>query len=118
MKKAIIAIIFLLIAMLATCPDKQSHQDKISEIINTSLKETISEKAGKGIANIGPALTSNIVEHAVDHMLYVDNYYIFSLGKVDWKGETKTVSLGILNQIITFRKEQVKEQMKEKLHLD
>lgn len=117
--KKIIALLapVLLVAMFATCPDKQAHQKAIAEVVNESVKETIGEQAGKSLASIGSALTSGLVDKGIEHMLELDNYYLFSLGKVEWKGERKTVSVGLLNQVFTVQKDQVKEQIGEKLHL-
>ena len=50
---------------------------------------------------------------ALNSKLKFDNYYIFNRTHVKLDGEDKTLSLGILGQVITFDKDMLRENLEE-----
>lgn len=124
MKKVIAVIIIvgavLLLAM--TCPDKTAHQeairDSISQVYNDKVNESMSEEDAsnelvQGFAMLGNIFVDKIVETVLDTKLSVKNYVLFSVGTIYLDGNTKTVSFGILNNVFTYDKEDIKNLIDE-----
>lgn len=124
MKKVISTIILvgaiLLLAM--TCPDKTAHQetirDSISQAFNDKVNERMSEEDAsnelmQGFAMLGNMFVDKIVETVLDTKLSVKNYVLFSVGTIYHDGNSKIVSFGILNNVFTYDKEDIKNLIDE-----
>lgn len=126
MKSFLYLIIFLLVAGLVcamTNPDRDEHK----ETLTTALVDEI--KSGNilpGVAETkyaGAVTNHNSVGYMVDKKLVIDDYTLFSIGKIQWIDEEYVVSLGILGKVFTFSDARVAEdyihsleqQIKEKL---
>ncbi len=118
MKKLVttIVVVAVFFALMFTCPDKQAHQTKLKESVNALINDKLTEEdssgLGEGLAWFGSMLLSPIMEKALETKLTVDNYVIFSVGKMEFDGKTRTVSFGILNQVFTPSKEQIYSTLK------
>lgn len=101
MKKLIVSLslIFLVVLLIATNPSKMTHK----ETIKNNALEVLEEKSEKN--NIFDALLGGMSSHfestLIAQNLTVDNYFIFSLGKIKHDGENKVVSIGVLNHVFT-----------------
>lgn len=91
----------LLIFLFNTCPTKKDHkselQGDITELVSSELKSL-------GIEN---ALTDEpefktMIEGLAVAAVDVDNYFLFSIGKVDLGGKEQVVSFGIGGHVFTF----------------
>lgn len=45
----------------------------------------------------------------IDNMLKVDNYFVCSIGTITYDGETRGVSIGVLNHVFTPDEKDLKE---------
>ena len=85
MKKAIIAIMALLIigaaAAVITCPDKQAHKDAIMAVVNEKINEElqIDDEEHQGLSALFGTLGSGIASRVVDNRLVVKNHFLWSL---------------------------------------
>ena len=96
---AIVALILLGLSM--TCPDRQDHEEAVSNEINTFINQS-ADNPSDGWEAIGRMFASGIAEMAVSQMLDYHNYVLWSVGEVHYAGKTKTVSFGILGHVFTF----------------
>lgn len=108
MKKALllfITLIFISGICVVTCPKHDDHSKAINSEINKFIDRKISEDAQndseKALAFLASSLCSNISEYFIDSKLYVDNHFLFSVGKITINGESKIISIGVLNHIFT-----------------
>lgn len=124
MKKIIATIVFIgaILLFAMTCPDKTSHQeairDSISQAYNDKVNESMSEEDAsnelvQGFAMLGNMFVDKIVETVLDTKLSVKNYVLFSVGTIYHDGKSKTVSFGILNNVFTYDKEDIKNLIDE-----
>lgn len=123
MKKIIALIILIGIVLLAaiTCPDAEAHKNAIVNVMSDTVDDKISEELNgddgniisNGLASIGSMFAGKIIDSVVDSKLHVDNYVVFSLGKIHWEQEDKVVSVGVFNQIYTFSKEDIQKVLHE-----
>lgn len=90
----------LIVLLVATCPNKKDHTD--------ALYESVTEIIGEQVPGVDMSLINSIpgmngVFEFIGHNLVdVDDYFIFSLGKMDLGGEEQVVSLGICGHVFTF----------------
>jgi hypothetical protein len=93
---------------VVTCPDKQAHQDAITAEMNGAIDSAIKDKTGLGDSDLGNSLskitsklTSKILGAAFETAVTVDNYFVFSVGKIDLDDKPKTVSVGLFGHVFT-----------------
>lgn len=90
----------LIVLLVSTCPDKKDHTD--------ALYESVTEIIGEQVPGVDMSLINSIpgmngVFEFIGHNLVdVDDYFIFSLGKMDLGGDEQVVSLGICGHVFTF----------------
>lgn len=98
----------LLIFLFNTCPTKKDHKkelrDDITELISKELESQ----------NIKNDLTGNpefkdMIENLAVAAVDVDNYFLFSIGKVDLGGKEQVVSFGIGGHVFTFNDKVVRK---------
>lgn len=117
-------IFFLILVTIAgfcivSCPKKEAHSEAIMEKVNLLIDQEINEEINdedyKPVAIFASSLVSGLSNLVIDSRLTVDNYLLFSIGKVTFDGEEKIVSLGILNQVFTDINDNLKEEIEERL---
>ncbi|WP_337559343.1 DUF4359 domain-containing protein [Prevotella sp.] len=116
MRKNIIIGAFALFAFLLlvfTCPNKQDHEEAITYVVSSLINEKIDEEETDALALLGSFYLTKFVGQFLDSRLRVNNYFLFSVGEVNYKGKTKNVSFGILNHVYTIDKEDIKKEISE-----
>ncbi len=109
MKKLIGLAIFiaLIVFLYSSCPEKSDHTDALSD----SVSQIISEQVPGVDVNTFSSIPGfeGVLQFVSENMVDVDNYFLFSLGKMDLGGEQQVVSLGIGGHVFTFNDKIVKE---------
>lgn len=111
MKKFLYTILILVAitaVFIGTCPNKRDHTDAIMEVVNSSLNDT-KEGEADGWSLLGSVIGSKIISVILDQKLQVKNYFVCSVGQITIEGETKTLSIGLLNHVFTFDKDKLKD---------
>ena len=117
--KYFLSIILVTIAIagvcIISCPKHEEQSKAIMKEINNIIDNEISNKAEndneKAMALLATTLYSGISEFIIDRKLSVENYFLFSVGKITFEGETKTISLGILNHVFTGLNEEITNKL-------
>ncbi len=95
-------IVALLCMLVITCPGTDAHRDAIKKSVSEEIDRR-QDAAGNGFgAAIGGFFAQQLASVAVDNMVHVDNYFIFSLGRVHFDGKDHTLSVGILGHVYTL----------------
>lgn len=96
---AVAAIAVIVLAL--SCPDKQAHAETLNDAIMTALTEKVNKDStmNNGSGLIAQGLASSIVPKVLNSKLNVDNYILFSVGKLTDEGKTNIVSFGILGHV-------------------
>lgn len=119
MKKliAVVLIVGGVLLLSITCPDKRAHQEAIREMVsqvyNAKVNEDIGEEDAKnglvqGFALLGNMFVDRVMESVLETKLSVKNYVLFSVGTINHEGKDNVVSFGILNNVFTCDKKDVK----------
>ncbi|MBR5456260.1 MAG: hypothetical protein IKU76_04845 [Bacteroidaceae bacterium] len=108
-----VIVAVLLLAAVGTCPAKKGHVEKVSSVVSNVIDDE-TKGLGKFAISLVDELTGiNHVERAVDRLLDVENYYIFSLGRIHWQGKDHVASLGLFGMVFTAPEEMLKRKIKD-----
>jgi hypothetical protein len=111
-KKNYILLSFLLIAVLIfTNPSEENHLQTVKLKLKMSMNKKMSSdinssnnsfnSIGKGL---GIILGDALIDRLTENFVFRQNFIIFSLTKVNFKGEDKIIGLGILGNVIISNK--------------
>lgn len=91
-----IALVVVLLVFAVTTPNKQDHVKAVrSSVLEAVSKSDSLSKDTEAAMLLGAGLIDKILESK----LHVDNYIIFSCGKIDTGKEDKLVSIGVLTHV-------------------
>ena len=109
---SLLALVILAGVCVVTCPDKQAHIDEMQEIFNQTLFNELNEgNDDQSLAAFGSLLTNSTSSFLVKNSLKVDNYFLFSIGRLEVGNESHPLTFGILNHVFSPSEEQMKEAM-------
>ncbi len=96
-----------------TCPDKNAHSEALKGLLNTVMTEEMNKSVetdeDAGWEMLGSMIGTGIGGLMIDNMLKVENYFVCSVGTMTFEGETKIVSLGLMNHVFTITEDEAKE---------
>ena len=110
---AVAAAVFF--ALLITCPSEEKHQEAVGREISAALTDGMGRPdTGSTVIDalggmFGSAITAQIVNVMIGQTLTVDDYFIFSVGRLHYDGKDKTVSLGVLGHVFTFDSDDIRD---------
>ena len=108
-----LVILALACVCVVTCPDKSAHSEALKDILNTVMTEEMNKSVetdeDAGWAMLGSMIGTGLGGLMIDNMLKVENYFVCSVGTMTFDGETKIVSLGLLNHVFTIPKDEARE---------
>lgn len=107
---AAIAVIALLASMAVTCPDKTKHKEVLTDRLSVLFNDNVSEDSSDW-AFLGAMIGNKLVGAFMENSLVVDNYILFSLGRLSYGGEERVVSVGVLGHIFAASREQIREKV-------
>ena len=109
----ILIIISLAGVCIISCPKHDEHSKALTQEINSAIDSKFSKEAESDneIAVFASTLCSALSGFIIDKKLSVDNYFLFSVGKINLDGETKVISIGVLNHVFTDLAEYIKEEL-------
>ncbi|MGL4412516.1 MAG: hypothetical protein ACRCZM_07080 [Bacteroidales bacterium] len=104
-----------------TCPEKSAHSEELTKGVNRFFDRGIRSIADKNIIDnstlnkassfVEYMFGSKIVTTVINNNITVDNYILFNIGSMEWKGESKNVSIGILNKVYPLINEKTFEEI-------
>lgn len=116
MKRLGCLFMFLLaVALVAivTCPGKDKHVDKIASTVSNVVDDETKGFGKFAISLIDELTGKDIVKHSVSEVITVDNYYLLSIGKMEWQGKEHITSVGIFGMVFTMPEEMMKDKLRK-----
>lgn len=107
---ALLILAVIGVAMIFTCPDKKAHQDVIRQEFNSAMSEKMGESKGivQSVIQMGSKYVIGLAaESALNELLTVDNYFICSVGKLEYEGREHVSSIGVLGHVFTVNKDDI-----------
>ena len=112
-------IVFISGFCVISCPDKEAHSEAIMENVNELIDEEttkdVTNDTEKALVLLASSLVSGISNLVIDSRLSVDNYFLFSIGRVTFEGESRIVSIGMLNHVFTDINDNLKKEIEKRL---
>lgn len=108
---AILVIIGLLVAMALTCPKKEQHVTVLTEKMNYILSDTVDSQDDFKV--LSAMFGSAIAKQVLNMYLTVDDYVLFSVGRIEYKGENNLLSVGAFGHIFTISNEELKRRVEQ-----
>ena len=96
--------------MVFTCPDRQAHQAVIKQEFNAAMSEKMGTSNGiiESVIQMGSKYMMGMAaESALNELLTVDNYFVCSVGRMEYDGREHVTSIGVLNHIFTVNKDDI-----------
>jgi hypothetical protein len=94
---------FVILFLAATNPSTEDHRQKVSEKVMDDVSGK-SEADGNSWQQLGKEIGRRIGGALIEKVISRENYLLFSLGKIEFMGETKYVSLGLAGMVWIFEK--------------
>lgn len=116
----LLAVIVLGGICVATCPDQDAHSVALKNLLNKTitaeLSKDVSTDEEAGWAMFGSMIGTGLGGLVIDNILNVENYFVCSVGTITYGGETRIVSVGLLNHVFTADDEKVLQGAEEILY--
>lgn len=99
-------VLFLLVIMALTNPNKESHENAIRTEVSKAVEKATTSNGNdifsQGFGMMARMLAGNFIDSALDNLFEYHNYLIFSKGTVTIQDKEHTVSYGIFGKVITM----------------
>ena len=119
MKKFLIfigIIAVVAIALMATTPDKQQHQEAIKSVFVSAVNAELRENHIDGaVGSIATAAAITGIDAFLNHSLIIRDHRFFNIGVIDYEGEFQMISVGAFNHVWTLNEDQVRQIIKKKM---
>ena len=106
--KIIVVLVILAGIMFFTCPEEEKHVDKLTQKIVASTNDQKDDAESNIIEDIGNAiagtLSEKVVHLYVKSQLKVENYTLLNVGKMNYDGEKRVVTIGAFNHVFCLVK--------------
>lgn len=105
-------ILVLILALLVfSCPNNSDHQNAVKSEVRAFVNESIDDNTSSdgllgSILSFGQKYISGVaLDSFMESSFRTDNYFVCSVGRIEYMGKDKVVSFGILGHVFTFSKE-------------
>jgi hypothetical protein len=99
-------IVFIAIALILTNPDRAKHSAAVKEILTKEFHKTMTDEIQtsknsyqRANAGIGLLLGATLIDKIIDGYIDSENFYLFSLTKLNVEGTNRTIGFGILGKV-------------------
>lgn len=95
----IILILAVMIVAFFTNPNEQAHKEAIKAKSSEILKEVVSERID-GVGAVAWQLAGEqLLTGLINSNITVDNYYLFSVPKINWDGKSYPIGTGVFGKV-------------------
>lgn len=92
----ILVIVALLGILIITRPNKQKHSEKIQQVIMKAMQESDDMGTDKVVTAMFGSFFVGLI---IDGSLQIDDYVFFNIGRINYGHNSKTVTIGVLNNV-------------------
>lgn len=106
-QKTLIIVSAILLIAIFTNPNQAEHKEKVKSIINTFYKEKLKENktsSNNGFNALGNLLGTTFINTMVENAVSCDNYFLFSVTKINHEGKEKSIGFGVLGNVFLSSK--------------
>ncbi|MGX7666064.1 DUF4359 domain-containing protein [Flavobacterium pedocola] len=106
----LIGLGIILAIAIFTNPNQEIHKEVVKSTITSYYQKSIEEDdtiPKNGFSALGSLLGTSLINTLVENGVSSDNYLVFSITKIRYKGEEKSIGFGVFGNV--FLSEKVKE---------
>ncbi|MFC4739033.1 DUF4359 domain-containing protein [Flavobacterium ponti] len=103
----IIAVVLVLLVAIFTNPSQTEHKEKIKETFTNYYQKSLDENkidSENNFAALGSLLGETLINQIIEKAVTRENYVIFSITKITFKGEKKSIGYGIFGNVFLSKK--------------
>lgn len=92
---------FLLIAIF-TNPNRDMHKEELKSKFIESYQKSLEANStlnNNGFETLGNLLGTSLINTLIENNVSCDNYLLFSITKITYKGESKSIGFGFLGKV-------------------
>jgi hypothetical protein len=119
MKKFLFFIVLLVVmalVLIATCPDREAHRTAIKDVVAGVVNSEMNNQSlNEALASIGTAVAISTADAYLNSSLMIRDHTFYNVGVIDYDGEFRMVSVGVLNHVFTISEDDARELIKDKL---
>ena len=114
---AVAAVAFFVLLM--TCPGEERHRQAVVDEIRAAVRtDTLVQDGGDDLlgffgGTLGDMIVARFADAVVGQFMRVDNYVLFSVGRIDYGKGSRVVSVGVLGHVFTFDADELRNVMKK-----
>lgn len=82
-----------------TNPNEQAHKEAIKAKSSEILKEIVSERTDGASAVAWQLAGEQLLTGLINRNVSVDNYYLFSVPKINWDGKSYPIGAGVFGKV-------------------
>lgn len=117
-KYSFFILLILLVLAFITNPDKEMHKTFVKEKIENGLMKTLSNQGISAdnafVKSLKNDVFDNVVWKTIENNIEYKNYYLFSIAKVNYMGESYPISIGFFKYVMVMP--QLEKQIENKLN--
>lgn len=112
-----VALTVLVVTMVATCPTAVNHKVVLREATYGAIQDKLNATVGSELGGLlmdmaQQSSIGSISTFSFDRIITVDNYYLFSVGRIVLPGNSHIVSIGIFGHVFAPGKDEILELSK------
>lgn len=115
-KKSLVVIIIvgvlvvIALALVATRPDREAHREAIMNVVSKVVNsEMDNSQMDETLAAIGTMVAVSAADEYLNSNLMIIDHTFYNIGLVNYKGEFRTVSIGVMNHVFTISEDDAKK---------
>ena len=100
-------IVTILLIAIFTNPSQEEHKEKVIETYNTYYQNSIEEShvnSENVFASLGSLLSKTLISTMIENAITRENYVVFSLTKITYEGNEKSIGYGVFGTVILSEK--------------
>ncbi len=101
-QKILIIVSVILLIAIFTNPNQTEHKEKVKSTITTFYQKKLEENkttSSNGFEALGNLLGNSFINTMVENAVTCDNYFLFSVTKINYEGQDKSIGYGVLGNV-------------------
>lgn len=104
----------IVIAMAVTCPTRADHHRAIASVTKEWMGDKLTSWGADGMFGSVMRVAGDFgTDYAVSQLIDVDDYFLWSVGYLDFGEQRTRTSIGVLGHVFTFNKENIDQAFNE-----
>lgn len=100
----IIALLVLLFVAILTNPNLEEHKQAVKTVVNQKIQSSLSDNGANNFEALGTLLGGSLAGKLIDDAVTKDNYLLFSITKINWDGESRSIGYGVFGNVFLSQK--------------